>query len=101
MVEQIAKQAATKDLSYRELREVVATERAKKPKDDSRGRPRKPLILKTLTRSLRAFAFQGSKQFFTKADVEELDHEQKKDALTSAQALMEKLKGVVKKLKGV
>ena len=40
------------------------------PKDPSRGgRPPKKLIVKTLDRSLRVFAFDEGKRSFTKADV--------------------------------
>jgi hypothetical protein len=99
-VEKVAKQAVAKDLSFRELRQAVAEERAKIPKDDSRGgRPSTPVIVKTLGRSLRLFTLEVGKRSFTKAQVEELDDEQRKDALESAEELIEKLKDLVSKLK--
>jgi len=98
-VEKVARQAVTKELSFRDLRDVVAEERAKIPKDDSKGRPRTPVIVKTLNRSLRVLTLEGGKRSFTKADVEELDEEQKKNARESVEFLMEKLKDLVAKLK--
>jgi len=99
-VEKVAKQAVAKDLSFRELRQAVAEERAKMPRDDSRGgRPPTPVIVKTLTRSLKLFTLEGGRRSFMKAQVEELDDEQRKDALESAEGLIEKLKDLVSKLK--
>jgi len=98
-VEKIAKEAADNVWSVRHLRGLVAKKRAKVPKDDSRGRPPTPVITKTLNRSLKLFAFEGGKRSFTKADVDALGDDQKKDALESAQALIEKLKELVGKLK--
>jgi len=99
-VEKVAKQAVAKDLSFRELRHAVAALRTKMPKDDSRGgRPPTPVIVKTLTRSLKLFTLEGGKRSFTKAQIEELDDEQRKDAIESAEGLIEKLKDLVSKLR--
>lgn len=98
-VEKIAKDAADNVWSVRHLRELVAKKRVRIPKEDSRGRPPMPVITKTLNRSLKLFAFEGGKRSFTKADVDALGDDQKKDALESAQALIEKLKELVGKLK--
>jgi hypothetical protein len=58
---------------------------------DSRGRPPTPVIVKTLNRSLKLFAFEGGKRSFTRADVDGLDDDQKRMAIRSAEALVEKL----------
>jgi hypothetical protein len=98
-VEKVAKEAVAKDLSFRELRHAVAAQRTKMPKDDSRkGRSPTPVIVKTLTRSLKLFTLEGGKRSFTKAQIEELDDEQRKDAIASAEGLIEKLKDLVSKL---
>jgi hypothetical protein len=98
-IEKVAKHAATRGLSYRALRQVVIEERAKTPKDNSRGRPRMPGIVKTLTRSWKVFTLEDGNRSFTKADMEELDEEQRKNALRSAEVFIEKLKDLVIKLK--
>lgn len=98
-VEKVAKQAVAKEMSVREVRDVVADELAKTPKNESRGRRPAPLITKTLERSLKQFTFKGGKRSFTNADVDALDDDQKKAALGSAEALIEKLKDLVIKLK--
>jgi len=98
-VEKVAKQAAAKDLSFRELRQAVAEERARTPKNNSRGRPRIPVVVKTLNRSLKLFAFGGSKRTFSKAEIQELDDKQRKAAKASAEELMGKLISLAVKLK--
>jgi hypothetical protein len=98
-VEKIAKEAADNVWSVRHLRGLVAKKRAKIPKDDSRGRPRTPVITKALDRSLKQFTFKDGKRSFTNADVEDLSEDQKKAALESAQALFKKLEELIDKLK--
>ena len=98
-MEKVAKQAAAKDLSFRELRQAVAEERARTPKNNSRGRPRIPVVVKTLNRSLKLFAFGGSKRTFSKAEIQELDDKQRKAAKASAEELMGKLISLAVKLK--
>ncbi len=98
-VERLAKHAMARELSFRELRQAVFEERAKLPKGESRGRPRMPMVVTTLASSLKLFTFPGGKRLFTKADVEELDDEQRKDALESAERIIEKLRDLVGKLK--
>jgi hypothetical protein len=97
-VEKVADLALNDHLSFREVRKAVEKEQSRKAKDD-RGRPRKPLIVKTLDRSLRLFAFEGGKRSFTKSDVDELEEAERKLAIQSAEALVEKLKALVGKLK--
>jgi hypothetical protein len=55
--------------------------------------------MKTLGHALKLFAFEGGKRSFTKADVEALDDEQRKDAIESTQDLIEKLEDLLGKLK--
>jgi hypothetical protein len=98
-VERVAKLAVTRDLSFRELRQAVAEERSKQPKGESRGRPPSPLVVKTLNRSLKLFMFPGGKRSFTKAEVEELDVKQRREALEAAEKIIEKLEDLVGKLK--
>lgn len=98
-VEKIAEKITEEELTLRQARQAVARERAKLTKDDGRGRPPTPVIVKTLNRSLKLFTFEGSKRSFTKADVEELDDDQKKEAIKSAEALVDKMKALVEKLK--
>lgn len=66
---------------------------------ESRGRAPTPVVVRTLNRSLKLFAFEAGKRSFTKADVEELDHEQRKNAIQSTEGLIEKLKDLLGKLK--
>lgn len=97
-VEKLAERAVKKRLSVRELREFVGEERAKSPRTDKRGRSPKPLIVKTLDRSLRLFTLESGRKSFTKAQVKELDEDQKKAALQSAEDLIESLKKLVAQL---
>ena len=69
------------------------------PKDESRGRPPTPVITKALDRSLKQFTFEGGKRSFTRADLDALGEDQKRDALKSAEKLAEKLKALIDKLK--
>jgi len=98
-VEKLATRAVDKKLSMRDLREIVDGEVAKAKEGETRGRRPTPVILKTLNRSLKIFTLEGGKRSFTKAMVEELDEEQTKNALKSAQGLMDRLKDLVEKLK--
>jgi hypothetical protein len=98
-VEKIAERAVAKNLSVRALRDIVEKEVEKAPKEgERRGRPPTPVIVKTLNRSLKVFTLEGGKRSFTKAMVEELDEDQKKDALKSAQALAASLAKLIEKL---
>ena len=98
-IEEVADKVSTKDLSYRELRKVVAEERAKIPGVDSRGRPPTPVIAKTVNRALKLFSFEGNKRVFSKADVDALDEQERKRALKCAEGMIEQLKDLVRKLR--
>lgn len=98
-VEKVAQKVVEGEYTVRQARKAVAQERARTTKDDGRGRRPTPTIMKTLNRSLKLFTFGDGKRAFTKADVEELDDDQKKDAIKSAEALIEKVKTLVEKLK--
>ena len=99
-VEKVAKEAVTNFWTVSRLREVVAKKRARTSKDESkRGRSPTPVIVKTLNRSLKLFTLESGRRSFTNAEVKELDEQQKKDAVESAERLIEKLKDLVIKLK--
>jgi hypothetical protein len=97
-VEKLAKKVIEGEYTVRKTREVVAQELAKRAEDEPRGRPPTPTIMKTLNRSLKLFTFEDGKRSFTRADVKQLDDEQKTDAVKSARALIDKLQGLVDKL---
>ncbi len=98
-IEKMARHAVAKRLSFRKLRQAVAEERTKLPKGEPRGRHRVPIVLKTLKGSLKLFTFVGGRRLFTKADLEELDEEQRKEALESAGQVIERLEHLVSALK--
>jgi len=98
-VERMANEVASRDLTYRELRRVVAEERAKIPRKDSRGRPPTPVIIKFLGKLLKGFPSDRNRPAFTKADMEELDEDQRKFAVNSARLLQERLHDLVRKLR--
>jgi len=96
-VEKVAEKAIEGEFTILQVRKAVRRERTRMPRDP-RGRHPTPVITRTLNRSVKAFAFEGGKLSFTKADVEALDKDQRKDAVKSAKALIEKLEGLVSKL---
>jgi hypothetical protein len=96
-VEAFAERAVSKDLSVRDLREVVQKEVAKN-KEEGRGRPPKPLIVKTLDRSLKLFTLDNGRKSFTKAQVNELSEDDAKHVRKSAEELMESLKKLLAEL---
>ena len=99
-VEKLAEKAVEKDLSVGKVRELVSKEVARQPKGESKvGRPPKPLIVKTLDRSLKIFTFEEGKRSFTNADVAELDKDQVKHALEAAEKLAKNLDGLIERLK--
>jgi hypothetical protein len=98
-VENLAERAVKKELSVKSLRDAVATELEKLPRDPTRGgRPPKKLIMRTLDRSLKAFAFDGGKRSITKADVEDLSNEEAKEARVSAEKLVRQVNSIIDKL---
>jgi hypothetical protein len=98
-VEMVARQVAAKEMSFRELRAIVAQERAKAPKADSRGRPPIPIILKTLGRALKLFASGGGKRSFSRSEIEALDKQQRRAAKRSAEELAGRIRDLIRRLK--
>ena len=88
-----------KGLSVRALKAEVKEELSKLEKDP-RGRKPKPLIIKTLSRSLKLFTLESGRKSFRKADIDELSDQEKKDALKAANELIKSLEGLVGKLEG-
>ena len=98
-MEKAAGKVLDKQFTVEQVRKFVASEVAKLPKDASRGgRPLKKLILKTLDRSLKVFAFEEGKRSFAKADVDALDDEEVKSALKTAQKLKVSLENLIERL---
>ena len=99
-VERLAEKVVEKKLTVEKVRELVGKEVAKQPKDEGKGgRPPKPLIVKTLDRSLKIFTFEEGKRSFTNADVAQLSDDQVKHALESAEKLAKSLDGLIERLK--
>lgn len=98
-VEKVAQRAVTRELTVRDLKEIVTEEVAKNaPEDERRGRPKKPVILKTLDRSLKVFNVESGSRSFTKAHFDELSDDETKAALKSAKALLASLNKLIEKL---
>jgi len=98
-VERLADRAVKKGLSVRDLRAVVKEELSRVEKDP-RGRKPKPLIIKTLSRSVKLFTLESGRRSFRKTDVDELSDADKKVALKTAKDLIASLTGLVEKLEG-
>ena len=96
-VEVIAERAVNKEFSVRDLRDVVQKEVAKN-KDEGRGRPPKPLIVKTLDRSLKLFTLESGRKSFSKKDVRDLSAEDATHARDTALELMASLKKLLAEL---
>lgn len=96
-VERVARQAVAKDLSYRALRQAVAEERAQIPKADTRGRPRTPIVVKTLDRVLKLLG-SGGVGAFSRSEIKALDGQQKHTAKARAEDLIGKLRQLISRL---
>lgn len=96
-VEKIAEVAYKQGLSVRDLREVVSEEIAKEEKDP-RGRKPKPVIIKTLSRSVKLFTLESGRRSFRKADIDELSDSERRTALKNAKDLITSLTSLVEKL---
>jgi len=96
-VEKFAERALQKGLSVRDVREAVSKEMAG-TNGEQGGRRKKPLIVKTLNRSLALFTLESGRRSFTKAHVEELNDTEARQALTSARDLITSLQKLVEKL---
>ena len=100
IVERLAERALSRRLSVRALREAVTHEVAKTPLDGGkRGRPPKPLIVKTLDKTLSLFTLDSGRRSFTKAHLAELSDKQTTYALKRAEDLIGSLKQLVDKLR--
>jgi hypothetical protein len=100
-VERLANKAVTKEMTLREVREMVVDELAKVEKVPSGlKRPPTPKVLKTLTRSIKLFTVESGRRQFPKAMVEELSQDQKKQALKDAETLQQSLTDLIEKLRG-
>lgn len=98
-VERLADRAYKKGLSVRDLKAQVRDELSHEQKDP-RGRKPKPLIIKTLSRSVKLFTLESGRRSFRKSDVDELSDADKKVALKTANDLIASLTGLVAKLEG-
>lgn len=98
-VEAMAERAVEQKLPVRKLRQLVQ-QKVEASKDPELGRPQKSVILKTLDRSLKAFALESRRKSFTKTQVKELNPDEAKEAREKAGALMERLKTLLAELKG-
>ena len=97
-VEKFAQRAVNKQMSVRGLHDIVVEEVANARQGEPRGRKPLPVIVKTLSRSLKIFTFEGGRRSFTKTMVEELDEDQRKSALKSALGLQASLTKLIEKL---
>lgn len=100
-VEKLAEKAVEKELTVRELKAEVATERvavAAAGEGAKRGRPALPTLLKSIEQAQKALTFEGRRQP-TKALIEELEADQAEDVLGIAEDLAERLALLIEKLK--
>lgn len=97
-MERLAHQALSEELSFRELRRVVAKERAGTPKADSRGRPCIPSIIKALGHSMKLLGVNGANRVFSRSEIGLLDEQQRKTARASAEKLRQRLKELIRSL---
>jgi hypothetical protein len=95
-VEKLAAQAVSHRLSVSDVRQLVVREVA----EDAQRRTRrhKPLILKTIDRSLKIFTRQGGRRAFTNAHVDELRADELDEALRGAGELLDSLQKLIEKL---
>jgi hypothetical protein len=96
-IEKLAKTVLTNELSVTAVAELV---KGKREPGETRGRPRKSVVLKALDRSLSAFAIDGGKKSFTAAQINALDADDAKKALADAEKLVKQLNALIEKLKG-
>ncbi len=87
----MANHALVKRLSYRQLREAIALDLASRSDSASR----RPAILKLLNSSRKLFGLENGRQFFLRAQLDDLTDQQRKDAIKSAGELLEALKNLV------
>jgi len=92
----VAERAASEGLSVRDVRKIVVDEVANDT--ERRTRRHKPLILKTIDRSLKLFTLESGRRTFTKAHVDELNEDEVKEAAQGAEDLIESLQKLLEKL---
>lgn len=97
LVEEMAERAVKQEWPVRKLREQVQ-KKVQASKVEGRGRPLKPLVVKTLDRSLKLFTLESGRKSFTKAQVNELSEDDAKHVREAAQELMESLKRLLTEL---
>jgi predicted hydrocarbon binding protein len=98
-IDKLSQKASSKNLSVRDLRELVTAELEKIEKEPSNlGRKPLPFIVKTLSRSLKIFAQESGRKSFTKAQIAELSEAQSKTALETARRLADTLNKFIKDL---
>jgi hypothetical protein len=99
-VEKVAKVAASTALTCRELREMVAMRLSRVAPTSSKERAGTPTILKKLRKPTMTFRSQHGVDWFSEAEIVEMDVAQKGCALRSAESLIENLTALVRRLKG-
>lgn len=98
-VEKFAGEATANNWSQRDLREKVAKERTRShKKDDGRGRPPTPAVLKALSGGGNAFIPKDGEKPFSLSHVKELNAEQAKRALKMARNLANDLAELIGRL---
>jgi hypothetical protein len=90
--------AVAQELSFRELRQVVAEEMARKETPELKGRRGLPRIIKALKASLRLLRTSDGKSAYSAVDIRKLDEWQKKDANAFSEELLAELKDLISKL---
>jgi hypothetical protein len=97
-IEEVAKQAMARELSFRELRQVVAEKRAREEVSELRAGRATPGLIKALKGSLRLLRTSDGKPLYSAIDVKKLDEWQRKDANAFTQELLAELKDLNRKL---
>jgi hypothetical protein len=97
-VERVAKQASVKKMTFRQLRQLVAKERAKMttPRTKSVAMPR---LLELLESWLRCLDIDHDRSSIARANVEELSEEQREQALRQVSRLIDALECLVRLLR--
>ena len=96
-VERLAARAVKRELSTRQLQELVTDERQRRPKGPG-GRPPKNPITQALVRAMSDFAPAGGSGSFKNADLRALSSVEAKAALKAATALERKVQNLRQRL---
>jgi hypothetical protein len=97
LVEAMAERVVKQELTVSKLRPLVQQKVAAN-KEEGRGRPPTPVIVKTLNRTLKLFTLESGRKSFTKRQVSELSEDDAKKARKTAEALVESLKKLLAEL---